>query len=51
VRGDERERVDGHGLGLTIVNELVTTYGGELSIGESDLGGAAITVRIPERQT
>jgi two-component system sensor histidine kinase PhoQ len=50
VRGDERERVDGHGLGLTIVNELVTTYGGELSIGESDLGGAAITVRIPERQ-
>ena len=49
VRGDERERIEGHGLGLTIVNELVTAYGGELVIDESDLGGAAITARFPER--
>lgn len=44
-RGDER--VEGHGLGLAIVMELVTAYGGEVSIGRSDLGGAKISVRIP----
>jgi two-component system sensor histidine kinase PhoQ len=48
MRGDERERVEGHGLGLTIVNELVSAYGGSLSIGESPLGGAAIELRIPK---
>lgn len=47
-RGDERERVEGHGLGLTIVSEIVNTYGGSLSIGDSPLGGAAIVVRIPK---
>jgi two-component system sensor histidine kinase PhoQ len=45
VRGDER--VEGHGLGLTIVMELVTAYGGEISIGRSDLGGARILVKLP----
>lgn len=45
VRGDER--VEGHGLGLAIVVELVTAYGGEISIAHSKLGGAAVTVQIP----
>jgi two-component system sensor histidine kinase PhoQ len=45
VRGDER--VEGHGLGLAIVLELVSAYGGEISIGHSDLGGALIYVEIP----
>jgi two-component system sensor histidine kinase PhoQ len=45
VRGDER--VEGHGLGLTIVMELVTAYGGTVSIGRSDLGGAQILVELP----
>ena len=45
ARGDER--VEGHGLGLAIVQELVNAYGGEVNIGESDLGGAAITVELP----
>ena len=45
VRGDER--VEGHGLGLAIVTELVTAYGGEVSIGHSDLGGAKIKAEIP----
>ncbi len=45
VRGDER--VEGHGLGLAIVLELVTAYGGEMSIGDSDLGGASVEIRIP----
>jgi len=45
VRGDER--VEGHGLGLAIVLELVTAYGGELSIDRSELGGAMISIVIP----
>jgi two-component system sensor histidine kinase PhoQ len=48
-RGDERanKRVEGHGLGLAIVLELATAYGGEVSIGRSELGGAMIRVEIP----
>jgi len=45
LRGDEK--VEGHGLGLAIVMELVTAYGGEVSIGRSELGGAMIGVKIP----
>jgi two-component system sensor histidine kinase PhoQ len=44
-RGDER--VEGHGLGLAIVMELVTAYNGKVAIGHSELGGAMISVRIP----
>jgi two-component system sensor histidine kinase PhoQ len=45
ARGDER--VEGHGLGLAIVTELVTAYGGKLELGTSDLGGAGIQVTLP----
>ena len=44
-RGDEQ--AEGHGLGLAIVMELVTAYGGEVSIDHSELGGAKINVNIP----
>ncbi len=44
VRGDER--VEGHGLGLAIVLELVSAYDGDIEIGQSDLGGARISVRL-----
>jgi two-component system sensor histidine kinase PhoQ len=45
TRGDER--VEGHGLGLAIVTELVAAYGGTIDIGHSELGGAKISVRLP----
>lgn len=45
VRGDER--VEGHGLGLTIVKELVNAYGGTIVIENSELGGTAFKVSIP----
>lgn len=45
ARGDER--VEGHGLGLAIVTELITAYGGTIDIGHSELGGARIDVRLP----
>jgi two-component system sensor histidine kinase PhoQ len=45
ARGDER--VEGHGLGLAIVTELVAAYGGTVGIGRSELGGARIDIRLP----
>jgi len=45
VRGDER--IEGHGLGLTIVTELVSAYGGDIVIEESGLGGALVKITIP----
>jgi two-component system, OmpR family, sensor histidine kinase PhoQ len=46
VRGDER--VQGHGIGLAIVQDIVRAYRGELTIGKSEeLEGAEISIRIP----
>lgn len=46
VRGDER--VQGHGIGLAIVQDIVHAYRGELIIGKSkELQGAEISIRIP----
>ncbi len=46
VRGDER--VQGHGIGLAIVQDIVRSYRGELEVGKSDeLGGARFEVRLP----
>ncbi|NND44465.1 MAG: hypothetical protein HKN58_04010 [Xanthomonadales bacterium] len=45
VRGDQR--IEGHGLGLTIVTELVSAYGGDITIGQSELGGALFRVELP----
>ncbi|MFY2763452.1 ATP-binding protein [Arenimonas sp. MALMAid1274] len=46
VRGDER--VQGHGIGLSIVQDIVTAYRGELSVGQAtELGGARFRVRFP----
>lgn len=41
------ESTPGHGIGLAIVKDIAHSYGGELTIAESDLGGAEITVTIP----
>ena len=46
VRGDER--VQGHGIGLSIVQDIVRSYRGELEVGVSpELGGARFLVRLP----
>ncbi len=38
----------GHGLGLAIVRDIVSSYGGELSLGRSSrLGGMLVSVSIP----
>nr|WP_269450757.1 ATP-binding protein [Stenotrophomonas sp. MMGLT7] len=46
VRGDER--VQGHGIGLSIVQDLVKGYRGELQVGRSqELGGARFEATLP----
>lgn len=46
VRGDER--VQGHGIGLSIVQDIVHAYGGELLVDRSpELGGARFSVTLP----
>jgi two-component system sensor histidine kinase PhoQ len=46
VRGDER--VQGHGIGLAIVQDIVRAYRGELKVDRSEeLGGARFCVHFP----
>ena len=39
--------VQGHGIGLAMVQEIVLLYGGKLEIGQSGLGGAAVCLSLP----
>jgi two-component system sensor histidine kinase PhoQ len=46
VRGDER--VQGHGIGLSIVQDIVRAYRGELAVDRSpEFGGARFSVQFP----
>ena len=46
VRGDER--VQGHGIGLSIVQDIVRAYRGELTVDRSpEYGGARFSVKLP----
>jgi len=36
----------GQGIGLTVANEIISAYAGELKFGQSDLGGADVTIII-----
>lgn len=45
------ESAPGHGIGLSVVKDIAASYGGEVRIANSDLGGAAITVTIAPPQS
>jgi len=42
VRGDEK--VPGHGVGLAVVDDLVASHDGELTLARSDLGGGRVDI-------
>ena len=43
------EQVDGHGLGLGIVRDIVDAWGGQLTLQESPQGGLRVDVQLPRR--
>jgi signal transduction histidine kinase len=45
--GSETELLHGSGMGLWLVDWATTRLGGEVAFGESALGGAEVTVRVP----
>lgn len=47
-RGQRADSINpGQGIGLSVAAEIVSDYGGALSILDSALGGAKITIRLP----
>ncbi len=55
---DERNRIfeafffrreGGVGLGLAIVQQIVVAHGGDIEVGESEMGGARFTIRLPRK--
>jgi two-component system sensor histidine kinase PhoQ len=45
LRADEA--TPGHGFGLAMVRDIAESYGGELTLGTSQLGGALASLRLP----
>jgi signal transduction histidine kinase len=43
------EQTHGHGLGLGIVRDIVDTWGGTLSLHESEWGGLRVLIGLPKR--
>ncbi|WP_455199448.1 ATP-binding protein [Kaarinaea lacus] len=41
------ENIPGHGIGLSIVSDIVRVYGGIMEIGKSQWGGAKVSVWLP----
>lgn len=44
------EHIDGHGLGLGIVRDIVDAWGGQLSLRDSPMGGLRVHIELPERK-
>ena len=41
-------RAEGTGLGLAIARQIAEAHGGSLTVGESEMGGAALVLRLPD---
>lgn len=47
IRADNR--IEGQGIGLSIVNDIADSYEGSVELGRSDFGGGLVTLRLPNR--
>ena len=50
-KGYSSKEKEGHGMGLYLVDKTIGIIGGAVSVGASELGGAAFTVIIPKKRT
>jgi two-component system sensor histidine kinase PhoQ len=41
---------EGHGIGMALVADLVSIYEGRMQIEDSDLGGASIIIKFPQKR-
>ncbi len=41
------QNIEGVGLGLSIAKDIIQTYGGTLTLGDSDMGGLKAEIRLP----
>ncbi len=46
-RKGDSQKTGSTGLGLSLIFEVVSNHGGEITIGRSELGGASITISFP----
>ncbi|MFQ3318119.1 MAG: signal transduction histidine kinase [Natronomonas sp.] len=46
-KGQKDEQSSGTGLGLYFCRELIDSYGGSISVDDSEIGGTTFTVRLP----
>jgi len=51
VRGRRSDQAGSAGLGLAIVDDILSAYGGRLGFARSDLGGLGVRLRVPLRET
>jgi two-component system sensor histidine kinase PhoQ len=47
TRAEPRGDIPGQGIGLAVVTEIIELYGGTLSVGRSEMGGAEFSLRFP----
>lgn len=43
------EQVDGHGLGLGIVRDIIEVWSGQMTLQDSPLGGLRVSIELPRR--
>jgi signal transduction histidine kinase len=48
MRGANQMKESGFGLGLSFVREVVEGHAGQISVDDSELGGAMFTVMLPK---
>ncbi len=49
ARGDDKQDVEGLGIGLSTCRRIVQSHGGRIGIADSELGGACVWVSFPDR--
>lgn len=50
IKGYTTKQEEGHGMGLYLVEKAIIRMGGNISVGNSELGGTAFTVIIPKSE-